>query len=409
MNLKEQRAAAFKAAQDLLDGAKAAERDLTDDERTTVEGKIAEVKEFDGKIARAKKSEELLSSFSTLTPEQEEKGIEPSSAKSLGEHFVKHAGSRLKANLGVEGASVTVPEFKAATDPQITTNAVFGPVLTQVDRTIIQSYRPGLVIADLLGSGTLTGNAISYFVEGVREGGFTAVAEGGAKPQMHYVDPTAVTDALKKIAGWIRFSDEMVEDLDFIVSEINQRLLYDLAAQEEVQLLSGSGTGANVQGLLNRSGIQTEARGTTASGDTAADTLFRAITKVETATGLSADGIVISPADYQTLRLARDSNNQYYGGGYFSGQYGNGAVLEKPPIWGLRTVVTPAVAAGTALVANFSQAATLYRKGGVQVASTNSHGTDFTSNMVTIRAEERIALAVRKPLAFCRVTLTPAA
>ena len=64
--------------------------------------------------------------------------------------------------------------------------------------------------------------------------------------------------------------------------------------------------------------------------------------------------------------------------------------------------------AGTALVANFSQAATVYRKGGVRVESTNSHASDFTSNLVTIRAEERVALAVRQPLALVKVTTSAA-
>jgi hypothetical protein len=53
----------------------------------------------------------------------------------------------------------------------------------------------------------------------------------------------------------------------------------------------------------------------------------------------------------------------------------------------------------------FAQGATVYRKGGVRVESTNSHDDDFTSNLVTVRAEERLALAVRYPAGFCQVTL----
>ncbi len=149
--------------------------------------------------------------------------------------------------------------------------------------------------------------------------------------------------------------------------------------------------------------MQTEAA--TDSTDNA-DALFRAMTKIQTATGLSADGIVINPADYQTLRLGKDGNGQYFGGGYFQGQYGNGAVDEQPPLWGVRTVVSPAVAAGTAVVGAFGVAATVYRKGGVRVESTNSHDDDFTNNLITTRIEERVALAVRIPAAFVQVTLS---
>src|SRR5450830_553674 len=117
----------------------------------------------------------------------------------------------------------------------------------------------------------------------------------------------------------------MVEDLPFMISEINNRGLYRMSMVEEAQLVNGAGTGSTVQGLLLRTGIQTETQAV--SPDSAQDALFRAITKVQTATGLSADGIIIHPTDYQKLRLSKDTNGQYFGGGFFSGQYGNGGIL----------------------------------------------------------------------------------
>lgn len=399
MNLKQQRAAALKAAQDIIDGAKGAERDLTADEQATVEAKFAEVEALDAKIKAAEKSDAIMGQIASLAQVEEED--EPEAAKSLGEHFVKSVGEQGLARVKtVSGAVVSAPEFKAAGDTH-TSGAVFAPWATDYDRTIVRGYRRPLV-SDLLGTGSISGNAVTYLVEGAVEGGFATVAEGGAKPQFHIADPTTRTDALKKIAGFIKFTDEMVEDLDFWVSEINQRGLYLLALKEEEQLLNGPGTGSAVLGLLNRSGVQTEA--STALTDNA-DALFRAITKVQTATGLSADGIVINPADYQRLRLMRDGNSQYFGGGFFQGQYGNGSMDEQPPLWGKRTVVSAAVAAGTAVVGAFGTAATVYRKGGVRVESTNSHVDDFTNNLITTRIEERLALACRIPAAFVKVAL----
>lgn len=416
MSIKLKRAAAIQAAKEIIDGAKAGSRDLTADEEAEVKAFHEEIKGYDAEIQRVSGQKSLTDSIAAMAAEgakdgedARERGTQPDQVKSLGEHFVKHAATRLKEIKGQSGAAAAAPEFKAATDTQVTTGAGLTPVLTQVDRTIIQAPRVRLTIADLLGSGTLSGNAISYFVEGALEGAFTTVTETGAKPQLHVADPTTVTDTLKKLAGFIKLSDEMIEDLDFLVSEINIRLLYELARTEEVQLLSGDGTGSNLRGLLNRSGIQTEVRGSTAAGDNMQDTLFRAITKVQTGSGLDADGIVINPLDYQSLRLSRDANGQYFGGGFFAGQYGNGVVMEHPPIWGLRTVVTPAIAQGTALVGAFGQAATVYRKGGVRVESTNSHANDFTSNLVTVRAEERLALAVRRPSGLVKATITPVA
>lgn len=395
MNLVQERDAAVKAARAIFDGAKATNRDLNTDELATVNEKLTIVKDLNGKIANAKQSEDLLDRLGSL-----DGGVhvdQEQHAKNLGEHFVKHGLAQLRAVRNTPGASVSVPEFKAAGDTQVTTGLVY----PQIDTTVVQAYRRQPVVADLLGSGTLTSQSITYFVEGAREGDFATVPEAGLKPQLHYNFST-VTESLTKIAGFIKLSDEMIEDLAFLVSEINQRLLYDLSIFEENQILNGDGTAPNLRGILNRSGIQTETGATSADN---LDAIFRAITKVQTVTGLAADGVVIHPTDYQTFRLSKDANDQYYGGGPFSGPYGNGGVPIQPALWGVTTIVTAAIAAGTVLVGAFRQGGTVYRKGGVTVSSTNSNVDDFIKNLVTIRAEERIALAVRVPSAFVKTTL----
>jgi HK97 family phage major capsid protein len=412
MNLKEKLAALVKDATAVAEKARAEGRDLSADEQGDLDGKLAEISSVKDSIAAGEKSAATMAALDGMAAAGVKGGGErggdrggEAQAKSLGEHFVKHAHGRLIEVKGVNGASVGAPEFgsKAATDPHVVGGWTAGvPFLTDFDRTIVQAPRPRLTVADLLGAGTVSGNAISYLVEAARAGGFANVAEGGAKPQMNYGTPTSVVDAVKKIAGFIKLTDEFLEDADFLKSEIDGRLLYDLGWYEEQQLLSGNGTGQNLTGLLLRSGIQTETGATILDNP---DAIFRAMTKVFQNSGLPADGIVIHPTDYQAFRLKKDANQQYYGGGFFAGQYGSGVMQDNPPLWGLRTVVTPAIAAGAPLVGAFASAATMYRKGGVRVESTNSHVDDFTNNLVTIRAEERVALAVRKPLGFCKVTL----
>lgn len=421
MNIKEQRAAKLADANAIVDGAKAAKAELTDEQTAAVAALIAEVGVLDASIAKAAEAAKVLDALDQLADAgadaADEAGAEGEpkrgrtggvKTRSLGEHFVKSASDQLKTARG-RTFSIYSDGAKAAADTHSLTGWSAGvPYLTDFDQTVIQGYRPQLAIADLLGKGQISGNAISYLVEGAAEGDFTNVAEGGQKPQMHFVNPTAVVDALKKIAGWIKVTDELIEDAPFLKTEIDGRLLYKLAAFEEAQLLNGSGVGQNQTGILNRLGIQTEAA---ANLEDNPDSVFRSMTKISTACGLNADGIVINPVDYQKFRLSKDANGQYFGGGFFSGQYGQGGVMDNPPLWGLRTVVSPSIAAGTVLVGAFGSAATLYRKGGVSVEATNAHEDDFTNNLVTIRAEERVALAVRQPLGFVKLTLsaTPAA
>lgn len=405
-DLNAARDAAIKTARAIVESAKSEDRDLTDDEQTSVKEALASVKTADRQIAGRHLADSVKGLQGADDDDQDESdgGTKTSPAKTLGEHYVKSVGAEnLLRVKGSAGLSVASPEFKAPTDPILSTGAVYAPYLTEFDRTIVQGYRPAPAVASIMGSGTISGNGVTYLIEGAVEGGFATVAQGAQKPQMHFADPTFRTDTLKKIAAFWDMSDEMIEDLDFVVSEINQRGMYLLSMTEDAQLLNGDGTGTNLLGLLNRSGIQTEAEAV--APDTAADALFRAMTKVMTATGFAADGILINPADYQTLRLGKDANGQYMGGGYFTGPYGNGGVQAQPPLWGLNTIVTPSVPAKTAVVGAFQIAATVYRKGGVRVEQTNSDLGKFTTNIITTRIEERIALAVRYPAAVVKVTL----
>jgi len=396
--LLETRDAKYKAATDIVAAAKSASRDLTPDEIETVEDLNAELVTLNEQITQARKSKSLIDQFATVNPD--EPTPDPTQTKSLGEHFVKSVGGSNLGKLRQAGTVLSAPEWKAV-GPMLVGTA-FDDDLVQLDRTIVQAYRRPTV-SDLLGAGTISGTAVTYYIEGPVTGNFAAVAEGATKPQLQIANPTPVTDRITKIAGWWTMTDEMVEDVPWFIAEVNNRGLYLLSLQEEYQLLNGDGTGANLRGVLQRSGLQTETQA--ATGDSAADAIFRALTKVQTATGLTADGIIINPADYQALRLAKDSNGQYFGGGFFAGQYGQGGIPLQPPIWGYQTVVSAAVPAKTVVLGALRAATTVYRKGGIRVESTNTHVDDFTANRVTTRIEERIGLAVRIPAAIVKVTL----
>jgi HK97 family phage major capsid protein len=405
MGLKAQRAAALKAAQDILDGAKAAVRDLTEDERTAVEAKFAEVQRLDREIEAAEKSAALFERVAQLAPGDQALEEEiTSQAKDLAEHFIKSGmAARVKAAKQDGGKwSATSPEFKAATDPILTSGT--GGLQTSYGPVIETKYR-ALTIADLLSQGTLSQSSLTYWTQGTLTGDVSTVAEGATKPSLNFAFGQ-VTETLAKLAGVTKVSDEMVEDADFMVSIIRSQLLQRLAIVEEDQILNGNGTAPNLRGLLNRSGIQTYSTSATASAKKWLDGIFHAQQLVRTGSFIDPDGVVVNPADYETMRLGVDGQQQYYGGGPFTGAYGNGGLQMQPGIWGLPTVVTPAIAQGTALVGSFKTAAQLFRKGGVRLESTNSNEDDFKKNLVALRVEERAALAVYYPTAFCKVTLT---
>lgn len=396
-SLNQARAAAVKAAREAHNIITAAGDAVTDEQIKAAEDAVNEVKALDERIGRVKSASEVIGALSGTDVGEEPA---PRVKGGIGEQFVaamKAAGRSLK------DPGTFQMEVKAATDVQVTGGnaGAFGPLLTDIDRNFVMPKRERLVVADLMGSGTVSGTAISYPVFGALEGGTGFVGEAATKPRLHVGDPTWVTDALSEVAGWFTISDDMAEDLPYVVSEIQSTALYDLQAKEEAALLGGDGTAPNLRGLLNRSGIQVHAKG----DDSVADAIFKASTLVARATDFAADALVINPADYEALRLSKDSNGQYYGGGFFQGAYGNGAVLTNPGPWGLRTVVTNAAKVGEPIVGAF-KSAKVFRKGALRVESTNSHGEDFINDRVTIRVRERLGLQVRYPAAFVKVSLS---
>lgn len=376
-------------------GAKAANRDLTEDEVSTIKSHLTVIDEVDAKGERAAETTGLLK---RLTERSVDSKGEPTpygkAVHDVGEHFVKSPAFREMTERKGARFSVSAPEFSKA-------NLVGDLGQTQYGQVVPAALRRP-VVADLFASGSMSQASLTYYTQGAVTGDFAPVAEAGTKPNIDFAFAT-VTETLSKLAGVTKISDEMSEDAPYIESVIRAQLLLRLALVEEAQLLNGSGTAPNLTGILNRTGVQTEA--SAASADNI-DAIFRATTKVQTVSQLSADGVVMHPNDYQTMRLSTDANGQYFAGGPFTGAYGSGGVVEQPGLWGQRTIVTSAIPAGTVLVGAFGTAGQVFRKGGVRVEATNSNENDFVNNLVAIRAEERLALAVYIPTAFVRVTLS---
>ena len=397
--IKERIAAETKAAKALL--AKG-EENLTDEEFEELKAHHNEVKALNERVSLFREASETIDVAKAHKP--------VSKAATLGDFYAAELKAAGKSVIDTKQGGFKTPEFKAATDTTVTggSEGAYKPALTTVDTEGVFPYRRQLVVAALFSQGTMTGNAVTYPVYGALEGGSATVGEAAQKPQSHFADPTWQTDSLAEIAVWWKISDLMAEDLPYVVSEINTANDYDVQLKEEDQLLNGDGEGTNIKGLLNRDGIQKVAADVTdADGNamTPADRLFHARTLISNATGFAPDALVINPLDYEGLRLAKDAQGQYYGGGYFQAPYSGGTMVLEPSPWGFVTVVTPAVAQGTAVVGAFKAGGKVFRKGGRVVESTNSHDTDFTSDKITFRIKERLALQVKYPAAFATVAM----
>lgn len=248
-------------------------------------------------------------------------------------------------------------------------------------------------IADMLASGTIDVNALSYYEELAPTENATTVAEGGVKPESG-LDFIIRNEVAAKIATWIPATDELLADMPAMLAYIQNRLRTFVLREEERQILDGDGTGTNMTGILNRSGVQTQAVGT----GPVPDALFRAMTLVRVNAFEEPTGVVMNPLDWQNIRLLTTADGVYIWG----------PPMDNGPerIWGIPVRQTSAIPQGTAVVITRS-AAQVFRRTPVQVATSSEHADYFIRNQLAIRAEERILLAVYRPAAFVEVTGLP--
>jgi HK97 family phage major capsid protein len=343
---------------------------------------------------------------------EEKDAHEAAQAKSLGAQFVDGIkGARQQFGGSFSGKRFSTGQVELKTLISEGTAGTPGPGYAAVQTPtvlpgIVAIRRAPLTIADLFPQGTTDSPLLRYVVQAAYTNAAATVAEGALKPEG--ANSLAVVDAtLSKIAETYHVTDEMLEDFSQIQSFLDAQLVADLKATEEVQLLSGNGTAPNILGLLNRSGLSTTfAKGSaTANGlgtnspatDNDMDAIYRMITQIRVNSFIEPDNIAIDPASWQNVALTKSNQGVYYAGGPFMSA-GN------PSLWGVPVTVSVRMPAGTAVVGNFQVGGQVFRKGGITVEATNSNNDDFVKNLVTIRAEERLLLAIYRPNAFGIVT-----
>lgn len=385
MSFKEQRETLAKELEALVDDVKGGDEAAI----KRADEIVAELEQVDEHLARAAEKADRLSGLAQTKDTIELKEGSRMETKSIGQL----AAEAVEAS-GIKRGSVP---GKAATDTIVNPN----PGEVEIQDRIVAVPNGRLWVRDLFSYENASAPVVGYF-KLTTEGSMDTVAEDGAKPQLS-ADADLTTVALKKVAGIMKMSDEILEDYPRLASAINSRGRYlkDLAVED--QLINGTGTGADLTGLL-AAGIDTATYAQGADAQAQAEAIFSAAMTIEGATGLAADAVVMNPADYAAIRLSKDGNDQYFGGGYFQNSYGNaGDVRLVPDLWGLSVALTTAVPAGTYLVGAFRAGAAIVGKGGTRV-EVGYDGADFSHDRVTVRIEERLALEVYVPEAFVAIT-----
>ena len=329
-------------------------------------------------------------------------------SKTIGESFL--ASAEFKSLLASGSANMPAPYKSGDYNVKDLYSALptgtpgsFGTI--QRDAMVIPPMRTKRV-RDLFPSRTTTAAIIEYF----RMTGFTnnaaAVAERsgdafGAKPQSSFTF-VGQQAPVRTLAHWEAAHRNVLADEPQLRSIIDNELMYGLRLQEDAQILNGSGTGENLTGILNTSGVQTYSwsagtySATAGMSDTKADAVRRAAT-LSFLAYYEPSGIVLNPNDWEDIELSKDGNGAYV-------VAVSVAMGGEQRLWRIPVVDTPAIAEGTALIGAFGTGAQIYDRESPSIRISEQHADFFVRNAIVILAEQRLALAVKRPESFVKVT-----
>jgi HK97 family phage major capsid protein len=362
----------------------------------------------------ASEPQDSVAQASAYASQEIQQVVQSMGRKSIGEAFL--ASAEFKSLLQSGSANMPAP-YKSSSEVYSQkdlysalptgTPGSFGTI--QRDAMVIPPMRTKRV-RDLFPSRTTTAAIIEYF----RMTGFTnnaaAVAERsgsafGVKPQSSF---TFVGEQapVRTLAHWEAAHRNVLADEPQLRSIIDNELMYGLRLQEDAQILNGSGTGENLTGILNTPGVQTYDwsdgvySATAGMSDTKADAIRRAAT-LSFLAYYEPSGIVLNPNDWEDIELSKDGNGAYV-------VAVSVAMGGEQKLWRIPVVDTPAIAEGTALIGAFGTGAQIYDRESPSIRISEQHADFFVRNAIVILAEQRLALAVKRPESFVKVSFDAA-
>lgn len=282
--------------------------------------------------------------------------------------------------------------------------------LTGSDTNVAPDRKPGIVpgafqpltLESLYNAVPTTSNAIEFTKENVFTNAAAEVAEGALKPESA-LTWTLVNMPVSTVAHWLKISRQLAADAPSLAAYVNQRMIYGVNRRVETQLAVGDGTAPNISGFMDTGNFTAHGYAAAALGATLPKlVLIRKIIGDLEAAGYTPNAIVLNPADWATIEI-----DIFTAGSANIVPFSYDA-MGRPILFGRRVVTSVGMTADLVAVGDFSMAGTIHNREGVIVEMSDSDGDNFIRNLVTIRAERRLALASEVPAAIRAGDLTPA-
>jgi HK97 family phage major capsid protein len=277
------------------------------------------------------------------------------------------------------------------------------------DTNVAPDRKPGIVagaylpfsMEALMPSTVTSSNAIEFTKEASFTNSAAEAAEGAAKAESA-LTWSLVNMPVSTVAHWIKISKQLAGDAPALAAYVNSRMAYGVNQKVDTQLVIGDGTAPNLSGTYDSGNYTAHGIANAALGSTLKKlVLFRQVIAQLYAAGFPPDAIVLNPADWATIEI--ELLTTAAGQTLYNVNQGGQAFL-----FGLPVIQAIGMAADTFQIGRFAEAYMIYNREGVVVEMSDSDSDNFTKNLITIRAERRLALATEKPAAVRGGDLTPA-
>lgn len=318
---------------------------------------------------------------------------------------LKTVGEQVAAFEGLKGFVANLSSNRRLSIPVKNTTTSTGLVPTSAPPAVQPQVLPGILpflqrrlfVRDLITPGRTTSPAIFW----VKQTGFTiaarAVSEGTAKPYSDITFTTVIT-AVSTLAHMFKASKQILDDFAQLQSLVDSEMRYGLKFAEENEILFGDGSGVHLHGLVPQATAYHHEF--TVPLMTPIDDVRLAILQSQLAR-LPATGLVLHYTDWARIELAKDTLGRYLIGNP------NGTI--PPSLWGLPIVPTEVTAmVGKFLTGPFQGGAQIFDREDSNVVLSTENADDFEKNLISIRAEERLALATYRPEGFIYGAFTAA-
>lgn len=230
-------------------------------------------------------------------------------------------------------------------------------------------------------------------VEWPRETGFTnnarPVTEGTTKPKSDLAF-NLLTSPVRTIAHFFKISTQMLSDVPLMAAYIGARGTYGLKLKEEEQLLTGNGSGQNLNGIVPQATAYVPPF--TTDAEQAFDRINAALAQVEEANA-QPDAVVLNSTDWRSMLGIKDGEERY-----ISGQSPFG--LQGEQLWNVPVVPSLSIPRGEFLVGQFANNAFIFDRWDVEVRISTENSDDFERNLASVLVESRLAFALTSPEAM---------